>query len=141
MRRPTVFAAAILLAVPVALAAADKPKKPRLDLRATPRMAFSPVNVLLTAELIGGDEVEEYHCPEVEWEWDDGGKSVSEGDCEPWEPGVTKLGRRFTAEHYYRRAGSYNVQVTLRKANKALAKASVRLTVRPGLGDTTIERE
>ena len=42
---------------------APKQKKPKLDLRATPRMAFSPVNVLLTAELTGGDDVEEYYCP------------------------------------------------------------------------------
>ena len=56
-----------------------KPKKPRLDLRATPRMAFSPVNVFLTAELTGGDDVEDYHCPELEWDWDDGGKSTAGG--------------------------------------------------------------
>ena len=60
---------------------APKLKKPKLDLRATPRMAFSPVNVLLVAELTGGDDVEEYYCPELEWDWDDGGKSVHEADC------------------------------------------------------------
>jgi len=54
----------------------SKGKKPRLDLRSSPRMGFSPVHVLLTAEFIGGDDIEEYHCPEIEWEWDDGGKSV-----------------------------------------------------------------
>ena len=26
----------------------------------------------------GGDDVEEFHCPEIEWDWDDGGKSVAE---------------------------------------------------------------
>ena len=38
----------------------EKPRKPRLDLRAAPRMAFSPVNVFFIAELQGGDDVEEY---------------------------------------------------------------------------------
>ena len=93
---------AVLVLVSAALAAppahsADKVKKPRLDVRATPRMAFSPVRVLLTAELTGGGDVEEYYCPEIEWDWDDGGKSLHEADCKPFEPG-TKIERRFTTE-------------------------------------------
>jgi hypothetical protein len=136
MLRKTCAACVALLTVGAldSAGAAPKPKKPRLDLRATPRMAFSPVNIFLTAELTGGDDVEEYYCPELEWEWDDGGKSVHEADCAPFEPG-TKIERRFTAEHEYRRAGVYNIKVTMRRGNRALAAANVRVTVRPGLGD------
>ena len=143
MNKITRWGFALALALPMAgagLAAADaKPKKPRLDLRATPRMAFSPVNVFFTAELTGGDDVEEYYCPELEWEWDDGGKSTEEADCNPFEPGKTKIDRRFTSDHEYRRAGVYNVKVTMRRAGKSLAAASVRVTVRPGLGDRTLD--
>src|SRR6476620_2846435 len=88
-------------------------KKPQLELRATPRFAFSPVSVLFTAELSGGDDIEEYYCPELEWEWDDGGKSVVEGDCPPFQTG-TEIQRRFTAQHEYRTAGSYGVKVTMK---------------------------
>lgn len=134
---------AVLLLVLAAFAAppayADKVKKPRLEVRATPRMAFSPVRVMLTAELTGGDDVEEYYCPEIEWEWADGGKSVQESDCEPFEPGVTKIQRRFTYDHQYNRAGIYNVRVTMRRAERSIATASVKITVRPGLGDPTME--
>ena len=132
-------AAALALAAGMALAAEAKPKKPRLDLRATPRMAFSPVNVFFTAELTGGDDVEEYYCPELEWEWDDGGKSTQESDCPPWEAGKTKIERRFTSDHEFRRAGVYNVKVTMRRADRSMAAASVRVTVRPGLGDRTLD--
>jgi hypothetical protein len=118
----------------------SKGKKPRLDLRSSPRMGFSPVHVLLTAEFIGGDDIEEYHCPEIEWEWDDGGKSVHEADCTPFEAGVTKIQRRFTAEHDYNRAGVYRVKATMRKTSHTLAVATVTVTVRAGLGDPTIER-
>jgi hypothetical protein len=90
---------------------------------------------------MGGDDVEELYCPELEWDWDDGGKSVHESDCAPFEAGVTKLERRYTAEHEYRKAGVYNVKVTMRRSNRPLAVASVKITVRPGLGDRTIERE
>jgi PKD repeat protein len=135
-------AACLFLAAALAVpGAADeaKPKKPKLDLRATPRMAFSPVNILLTAELTGGDDVEEYYCPELEWEWDDGGKSVHEADCPAYEAGVSKIERRFTAEHEYRKAGMYSVKLTMRHANRTLAQTTIKITVRPGLGDRTLE--
>lgn len=130
----------VLVAALAATAAEDpKPKKPKLDVRATPRMAFSPVNVLLTAELTGGDDVEEFYCPEIEWEWDDGGKSVHEADCPEYQAGTSKIERRFTATHDYRKAGAYNVKVTMRRANKTLAQTTIKITVRPGLGDRTME--
>ena len=90
----------------------EKGKKPGLYLRATPRFSFSPATILFTAELKGGDDVEELYCPEVEWEWGDGGKSVSEGDCDPWEPGM-KIDRRYTGRHEFQRAGRYQIRVSL----------------------------
>lgn len=125
------------LAWPAAAAAPEaRGKAPALDVRVIPRMAFSPVNVLVIAELKGGDDLEEYYCPEIEWTWDDGGKSVQEADCPPFEPG-SKIERRFSAEHYYDRAGNYSVEVTLRRAGKVLRKQTFRISVRPGLGDYT----
>ena len=38
-------------------------KRPRLDLRASPRMAFTPASVLVMAELVGGGEHEDYYAP------------------------------------------------------------------------------
>src|SRR5262245_57903848 len=111
-----------------------KAKRPALDLRISPRFAFSPAEILFTAELTGGDDSEQYHCPEIEWEWNDGGKSVTEADCDPYEPGM-KMERRFTATHLYKNAGSYLVKVTLSKASRTIATQSVRVTIRPGLGD------
>jgi hypothetical protein len=113
---------------------AKKGKRPTLELRASPRYAFSPVDVTFTAELKGGDDVEEMYCPEVEWEWGDGGKSVQESDCEPWAAG-TRIERRFTAHHTFARAGLYPVRVTLRKTGRLLASQTVQLTVRAGVGD------
>ena len=135
MRR---LAAGLILVLVVAgpTGAEGKLRKPRLDLRATPRMAFSPVNVLLTAELVGGDELEEYYCPGLEWNWGDGARSVRESDCPPFQPG-SEFVRRFSAEHGYRRAGEYEITIPLRRANNALAMASARVAVRPGLGDAT----
>jgi hypothetical protein len=141
MKRLAVLLSLLVAALAAGPSFADgvKVKKPQLNLRATPRMSFSPSRILLTAELTGGADVEDYHCPEIEWDWDDGGKSVKESDCTPFEPGVTKIERRFTAEHEYRKAGVYNVRITMRRTTRPIATANVRVTVRPGLGDTTME--
>jgi hypothetical protein len=123
-------------ASPCALAKEEpKQRRPSLSLRATPRMAFSPVTVFLVAELSGGDDVELYYCPEIVWEWGDGGKSEQESDCAPYEEGVSKIERRFTAEHRYRRAGNYTISATLRRTGRAFAKTDIKVTVRPGVGD------
>jgi hypothetical protein len=127
----------LALAVP-ALAGADehakKEKRPGLELRATPRFAFSPADIFFTAELKGGDDVEELYCPEIEWEWGDGGKSDQEADCDPWAAGM-KIQRRYSAHHTYPYAGVYRVKVTLRRTGKTLLTQSLSLTVRPGIGD------
>jgi hypothetical protein len=106
-----------------------KSRKPRLDLRATPRVALSPVNVLLVAELVGGDELEDFYCPGLEWEWGDGAKSAYESDCPPFEPGA-EFTRRFSASHAYNRPGDYQVTVRLRRADRSLAAATASITVR-----------
>ena len=141
--KATAFVAALCLAVP-ALASDDQPekqkklKRPGLELRATPRYSFSPARIMFTAELKGGDDVEALYCPEIEWDWDDEGKSVQESDCDPWTEG-TKIERRFSNDHDYRKAGTYNVKATFRRSGRTLAQATVRVTVRAGLGDNTIE--
>jgi len=134
--------ATVLLAAAAAAASGDtkpetKTKKPSLELRATPRTAFSPATVHFTAELTGGDDSETYYCPEIEWEWGEGGKSVHEADCAPYEDGSTKIERRFTASHGYNLAGIYTIKVTLRKASRTIVSQTVRVTVRAGLGDPT----
>jgi hypothetical protein len=89
--------------------------------------------VLATAEL-RGESAEEFYCPALEWDWDDGAKSGQESDCPPFEPGM-EMERRFTAEHAYRRAGVYQVTVRLKRADRSLAVASTTVHVRAGLGD------
>ena len=132
------FAVLAAVALGVSAGASDsKLKKPGLTLRASPRFSFSPVNVLFVAELAGGDDSEDFYCPELTWEWDDGGKSVVEPDCDPFEAGKTKIERRFSAQHEYRLASTYTVKVTMKRTGRAFAVQTVRVTVRPGGGDRT----
>lgn len=140
-----VRALAVLVAVSLAggapLGAEGKVKKPTLELRVTPRMAFSPVTILMVAELKGGDDIEEYYCPEIEWDWDDGGKSVHEADCPPFENGTTTIDRRFSQEHHYSRAGMYNVKASFKKSGNTFLASTLRVTVRAGAGDPSNIRD
>jgi hypothetical protein len=119
------------LAAPAVAGAGRGAKKPRLDLRASPRLAFNRVSVLAVAELVGGDDIEDFYCPAVEWEWGDGGRSAHEADCPPFEPGMA-MARRHIASHAYRQPGEYSVRVTLRRVGRSLAAATVSVTVRGG---------
>lgn len=138
--RTLVTAVVVSLVAPWASLAEPKPKKPVLDMRVSPRMAFSPVSILVVAEMKGGDDIEEFYCPEIEWDWDDGGKSVHEADCDPFEAS-TQIERRFSQEHAYRRAGIYNVKASFKKAGRTFLAGTIRITVRPGVGDPTGIRE
>ena len=115
-----------------------KAKRPALELRATPRFSFSPAEIMITAELKGGDDGEELYCPEIEWEFGDGDKSVQEADCDPWTP-ETALERRFSVHHVFKFAGVYIVRVTLRKTGKDLMIQTMQISVRAGLGDQSAD--
>jgi hypothetical protein len=128
--------AVLVLTAPLAAWGAESVKQPMLEIRTVPRMAFSPVNALIIAELRGGDDVEELYCPEIEWDFDDGTKSTHEADCPPYQPGLL-IERRYSIEHLYRRAGNYTITVTLRRSARTLKKATARLNVRPGAADPT----
>jgi hypothetical protein len=121
------FLLVVALAAPAA-AAERGVKRPRLDLRASPRMSLLAADVLVVAQLVGGDELEDFHCPAIEWEWGDGARSAQESDCPPFTPG-TGLARRHSASHAYRRPGEYSVRVTLRRAGRSLAAATTQVTI------------
>jgi len=112
----------------------EEQDRPKLSLRARPTMGFSPINVTLTAELRGGpDDFEEFYCPEIEWDWDDGTTSEASADCDPYEAGVTRIRRRYTASHRYHESGAYQIRITLKRRDDTLAAASTTVQVRPGM--------
>jgi hypothetical protein len=129
-----------LLALPLVLAVAfsvpDKPKRPKLSVKANPTMAVSPARVVASADINGGpDDFEEFYCASIEWDWGDDTKSNNTVDCDPYEAGKSEIKRRFTADHVYRIGGEYRIQFRLKKKNKTIASASTSVRIRPGIGD------
>ena len=125
-----------LLALGGALHAQDKPKpkRPKLSMRSSPAMAFTPATITVTAELKDGDnDFEEYYCASVEWDWADGTRSESSDDCEPYEAGKSEIRRRYTIQHKYNIEGTYDVQFKLKQRDKIVASSRTKITVRPGM--------
>lgn len=129
MRRVLPLVPLVLIALAVPAGAADRVelRRPHLDVKATPRMALPPVMVVVTGQLVGGDDLEEFYCPALEWNWGDGGRSAQESDCPPFDTD-TKMARRFSARHAYREPGSYEIRLTLRRADRFIAAGTVFAT-------------
>src|SRR5262245_11570514 len=108
-------------------------KKPSLSLKASPAVSFAPSRVVLVAEVKGGDDVESFYCPSVEWEWGDGTVSSAEADCTPFEEGKSQIKRRYSVEHQYKNPGQFRVVLRLKKGDKVSGMANTNVQVRPGL--------
>ncbi len=112
-------------------ATVPKPKKPKIEVRVAPSMGTAPLEVTAFISLQGGDDLEEFYCPEIELDWDDGAKSLQAPDCPPFEPGMA-LTRHFSAGHLYRRGGYFDVRVRLKHAGKTLASGEAQARVAAG---------
>ena len=116
--------------------AADKGKKPSISLRTSPQTGFSPLRVVATAELRGGDNhYEDFYCPVIEWEWGDGTRSEQRVDCDPYEAGKSEVRRRYTIERQFPTAGEYRVVFRMKQNNRIVGSAQTLLRVRPGVRD------
>jgi hypothetical protein len=134
---------AILVAGSVAIAGTQdaEKKKPSLTLRSSPSAGFTPLRVVLTAELKGGDDdFAEYYCPTVEWVWGDDTRAESTADCDPYEPGKSKIRRHYTTTRIFQISGDMKVEFRLKQKNKVVVATSTRITVRPGVRDGGGER-
>ncbi len=121
---------------PPASGDADKPKKLTIDLRITPAVSFAPSKIRAIAELkLPEERTAEFYCAAIEWDWGDLTESAESNECEPYEDGVSKVKRVFSAEHTFQSGGRYRVQLRLRRDRKVLASTSTVVTVRPGVRD------
>jgi hypothetical protein len=134
-RHATTIAVALpVLLVGLSAQTADKDARPSISLRATPSFAFAPARVVMRAELRGGaDDYEDFYCPGVEWEWDDGTTSEAVQDCEPYREGESRMKRRYVGEHTFQQAGRYRVVFKLKRNDKVVAAANTTVEIRPGV--------
>ena len=117
--------------VMLATARQTETEEPELRLRATTRVGFPPAEVLFIAELRGGsDDHEPLYCASVEWDWDDGTVSERIPDCDPYEPGVSEMRRRFSQRHTFQESGTYEVRLNLKKRDEVIQSARTSIEIR-----------
>ena len=106
-------------------------EEPDLRLRASPRVAFAGNEILLIAELRGGDDdYRELYCVTVEWDWDDDTHSETTPDCDPYEPGVSKIRRRYSTRHRFDIGGRYEIRINLKRRDDVVASARTSIEIR-----------
>ena len=107
--------------------------RPELTLRARPNLAFAPAEISFSGRLQGGpDDYEDFYCLSAEWDWDDGTKSASIFDCEPYEPGVSEIRRRFSRRHSYELGGRYEVRLSLKRRDDVVESVRTNVVIRGG---------
>lgn len=111
----------------------DKDQRPKVTVRASPPISFTPARVNFTIELKGGaEDYEEFYCPTVMWEWGDGTESEAAQDCAPFQAGTSTIKRRYSATHEYRESGRFTVVAHLKRERKTVVSTNTTVTVRPG---------
>ena len=101
-----------------------------LRLRATPRIAFAPADILFVGQIRGGpDDNEQLYCAEIEWDWGDDTTSEQILDCDPYEAGVTDIRRRFSVRHTYNYGGRYEVRLHLKQGDDVVISGRTRIEV------------
>ncbi len=109
---------------------AQDDERPELQLRARPNLAFPPAEIVFTGRLRGGaDDDERYYCVSAEWDWDDGTVSESIFDCDPYEPGVSEIRRRFSRRHSFDRGGRYEIRLTLKRGDDVIDSTRTGVTI------------
>jgi hypothetical protein len=125
----------------------EQNKKPSISLRANPPVGFSPLRVVVTAELKGGaNDYQDFYCASVQWDWDDDTKSETTADCDPYEPGKSEIKRRYIGEHTFRSMSSndlsrepppvlqFRVKFHLKQKDKIVGSGSTTVEIRQGVG-------
>src|SRR6185369_675999 len=119
------FLLAFLAAAPSEKPAHKPAGKVSVSLRAAPRSAVAPARIVFNVELKGGEDTEALHCLTLNFDWGDGTRSSTEGDCSPFEAGKTRIQRLFTADHEYRERSNPEARVTVLKGERVVGRDSL----------------
>ncbi len=110
-------------------------KEPKVELQPSPRVTLLPggthaVTVRFRLRVSDGGK-EDYYCPRVEWEWEDGTRSSEESDCPPFDQAApADHERTWTHSRQYWDAGQHVAIVRLYKGDRMVRKVETSVDVR-----------
>ena len=120
----------------LALLFAGKPAtKPKVELKANPPFALLSVGPSASATIRfrllvkdGGDE--DYYCPRLEWEWEDGTTSSEESDCPPFDAAQpTDHERTWTKSHQFYEPGEHTIRARLFKGERMIRVLDTKVQI------------
>ena len=106
------------IAMLMALLAGASATKPTVEFKPLRKMTQLPVGscdaeVLFSLRVFDGG-AEDYYCPKVVFEWEDGSRSIEESDCVPFEQAEPADHRRsWTRSRKFQGSGNFSVQAHL----------------------------
>lgn len=113
----------VLLVMPLALAASSGPKVELRPLKKATMLAMGQCDVEVVFRLSVDDRNnDDYYCPRVVWEWEDGTLSIEESDCPPIEEALPSDHQRsWTQGRAYQKSGRYRVRAHLCRNRRRVA--------------------
>lgn len=119
----TVVGLLVLLVMQLELAASSGPKVELRPLKKATVLAMGQCEVEVVFRLRVSDrDVDDYYCPRVVWEWEDGTLSIEQADCPPIEEALPSDHQRsWTRERAYQKAGRYLVRAHLCRDRRRVA--------------------
>lgn len=120
--------------VVLALLAGASAPKPKVELKPLQRIANLPAGrceaVVVFKLRVEDAGVEDYYCPRVVWEWEDGAQSMEESDCVPFNQAAKEDHvRTWTKSHSFHASGTHRVRVTLCRASRKVRVVDTSVTV------------
>jgi len=114
---------------------ASEPVKPKVELKVNPAFAMLGVGPRASATVRfrlsvkdGGDE--NYYCPRIEWEWEDGTKGTEESDCPAFELAQKEDNERtWNKSHQYWEHGNQVVKVREYKGDRLIRTLDAKVEV------------
>jgi hypothetical protein len=122
----------VTLALFVLLAAAEKPK---VELKPSPAMAMLGVGPRSSATVrfrlaIKDAGNEDYYCPKVEWEWEDGTRATEEADCPAFDSAQKQDHEKsWTKSHQFWEPGEHKITVRLYKGDRLIRTLDTKVEV------------
>jgi hypothetical protein len=122
--------AAVMLAL-LAGASAPKPKVELKPLQRITNLAPGRCEAVVVFKLRVEDAgAEDYYCPRVVWEWEDGAQSMEESDCVPFDQAPKEDHvRTWTKSHSFHASGTHRVRVTLCRASRKVRVVDASATI------------
>jgi len=123
------------LALVLFLASSATAAKPKVELKVNPQFAMLGIGPHATATVHfrlsvkdGGDE--NYYCPRIEWEWEDGTIGTEESDCPPFETATKDdHDRVWSKTREFWEPGNHVVKVKLYKGTKLVRTIDAKVEV------------